>query len=83
MSSVIINSIAHPVVHLNFVPQPGSSITVTRRKGTAFEFTNAPTFISDRPGVLPSEAYYPGDPIIILETNTDLTDENGVPLEGI
>ena len=83
MSSVIINSIAHPVVHLNFAPQPGSSITVTRRKGTAFEFTNAPTFISDRPGVLPSEAYYPGDPIIILETNTDLTDENGVPLEGI
>ena len=91
MSSVIINNITRPVIHFNLpgtlsedgsVP-PGVEIRVVKRTGHIFENTTAINFIKDRPSFLPTDAYYPGDPVIILETGEILEDENNVPLEGI
>ena len=83
MSSVIINNNEYPVLHFGFDVQPGVEVFVSKRTGQIFENTTVFTFLEETPGVLPSENYYSGDPIIILETGAVLTDEDETPLEGI
>lgn len=83
MSSVIINNNECPVVHFNFEAQPGVEVKISKRTATAFEYTPVFSFLESSPALLPNEDYYPGDPIIILETGAVLTDENEKPLEGI
>ena len=83
MSSVIINSVERPVVHFDFDIQPGVEITIVKRTGQIFENTAVFKFLEERPAPLPTDDYYPGDPVIILETGAILTDEKENPLEGI
>jgi hypothetical protein len=84
ITNQIINNKSTPVLLWTAEALPaGYHLSVSQRKGRAFEYTSAVSFINDRPGLLPTDAYYPGDPIIILETGAVLTDENQVPLEGI
>lgn len=83
MSSVIINNIERPVIHFGFNVQPGVEILVAKKTGQIFENTTVFSFIEESPSVLPNDDYYPGDPIIILETGAVLESENGEPLEGI
>jgi len=83
MSSVIINSNEYPVLHFGFDVQPGVEVFVAKRTGQIFENTTVFTFLDETTGVMPNEDYYPGDPIIILETGAVLTDEDEGPLEGI
>jgi hypothetical protein len=40
-------------------------------------------FLEERPAPLPTDDYYPGDPVIILETGAILETETENPLEGI
>jgi len=80
----IINNTSTPVLLWTAGGLPGGyHVSVSQRKGQIFENTPAISFINERPGVLPTDEYYPGDPIIILETGAVLTDESQVPLEGI
>jgi hypothetical protein len=83
VSSVIISNATYPVIHFDFDVQPGVEITLSKRTGTVFENTPVASFLSEKPSVLPVGAYYIGDPIITLETDELLTDEEGNPLEGI
>jgi hypothetical protein len=83
MSSVIINSNEYPVLHFGFDVQPGVEVFVAKRTGQIFENTTVFTFLDETTGVMPNEDYYPGDPIIILETGAVLTDEDEGHLEGI
>jgi len=83
MSSVIINSVERPVVHFDFDIQPGVEVTVVKRTGKIFENTTVFKFLEESPAPLPTDDYYPGDPVIILETGAVLTDEEENPLEGI
>jgi hypothetical protein len=83
MSSVIINSIERPVVHFDFDIQPGVEVTVVKRTGKIFENTSVFKFLEERPAPLPTDDYYPGDPVIILETGAILETETENPLEGI
>jgi hypothetical protein len=83
MSSVIINSVERPVVHFDFDIQPGVEVTVLKRTGKIFENTAVFKFLEESPAPLPTDDYYPGDPVIILETGAILTDEIENPLEGI
>jgi hypothetical protein len=80
----IINNTSTPVLLWTAGALPGGyHVSVSQRKGQIFENTPAISFINERQGVLPTDEYYPGDPIIILETGAVLTDESQVPLEGI
>ena len=84
ITNQIINSTSTPVLLWTAGPLPaGYHVSVSQRKGVIFENTPAIGFINERQGVLPTDAFYPGDPIIILETGAVLTDESQVPLEGI
>jgi hypothetical protein len=83
MSSVIINSVERPVVHFDFDIQPGVEVTIVKRTGQIFENTSVFKFLEERPAPLPTDDYYPGDPVIILETGAILETETENPLEGI
>jgi len=83
MSSVLINNVERPVVHFSFNIQPGVEILVAKRTAEQFENTQVFTFLEEAPGILPSDDYYPGDPVIILETGAVLESEDQNPLEGI
>jgi hypothetical protein len=84
ITNQIINSTSTPVLLWTAGALPaGYHVSISQRKGHIFENTPAISFINERPGLLPTDAYYPGDPIIILETGAVLTDESQVPLEGI
>jgi hypothetical protein len=79
----IINNKSVPVVIWNNAFTVTTYISVSQRIGEIFENTPAISFINEQPAALPNDAYYPGDPVIILETGEVLTDESQVPLEGI
>lgn len=79
----IINNKSVPVVIWNNAFTVTTHISVSQRTGEIFENTPAISFINEQPAALPTDAYYPGDPVIILETGEVLTDESQVPLEGI
>ena len=79
----IINNKSVPVVTWKNAFTVTSYVSVSQRIGEIFENTPAISFINERPAALPTDAYYPGDPVIILETGEVLTDESQVPLEGI
>jgi len=68
---------------LNIPVQAGVEILVTQRTGLIFEKTPVFTFLTASPTLLPDDSYYPGDPVIILETGEILTNEDSAPLEGI
>jgi hypothetical protein len=79
----IINNKSVPVVAWKNAFTVTTHVSVSQRIGEIFENTPAISFINEQPAALPTDAYYPGDPVIILETGEVLTDENQVPLEGI
>jgi hypothetical protein len=90
----VTNTSTGSIITLNIDVEPNREISVLKRTGQSMfkmnwqEFTDpVSNFLQESPASLPTDSYYGGDTVIILDDNINngavLQDELGNPLQGI